>query len=98
MLDPVGFWSYARLDEQQSGGHLSQLPAIVGNEIGLRHGGTVTLWQDVTAIPYGANWAGEIEEARRRKASALRLRHSQSFASLRQRPSVSQAPASPARV
>ena len=63
MLDPVGFWSYARLDEQQSGGHLSQLRAIVGNEIGLRHGGTVTLWQDVTAIPYGANWADEIERA-----------------------------------
>ncbi len=63
MLDPVGFWSYARLDEQQTGGHLSQLRAIVGNEIGLRYGDTVLLWQDVAAIPYGANWADEIERA-----------------------------------
>jgi hypothetical protein len=45
MLDPVGFWSYARLDEQQTGGHLSQLRAIVGNEIGLQFGDEVTLWQ-----------------------------------------------------
>ena len=63
MLDPIGFWSYARLDEQQTGGHLSQLRAIVGNEIGLRYGDAVTLWQDLTAIPYGANWADEIERA-----------------------------------
>ncbi len=63
MLEPIGFWSYARLDEQQTGGRLSQLRALVGNEIGLRYGDAVTLWQDVTAIPYGANWADEIERA-----------------------------------
>jgi formylglycine-generating enzyme required for sulfatase activity len=63
MLDPIGFWSYARLDEQQTGGHLSQLRAIVGNEIGLQYGDAVTLWQDLEAIPYGADWAGEIERA-----------------------------------
>ncbi len=63
MLDPVGFWSYTPFDEQHSDGHLSALRVIVGNAIGLRHGGTVKLWQDVTAIPYGANWADEIERA-----------------------------------
>ncbi len=34
MLEPVGFWSYARQDEQQTGGRLSQLRAIVGKAIG----------------------------------------------------------------
>jgi formylglycine-generating enzyme required for sulfatase activity len=61
MLDPVGFWSYARLDDEQSEGQLSALRLIVGRALGLQHGGKVTLWQDVHAIPYGADWAAEIE-------------------------------------
>jgi len=61
MLDPVGFWSYARLDDAHSDGQLSQLRAIVGKAIGLQFGGEVTLWQDVAAIPHGADWAETIE-------------------------------------
>ena len=33
MLDPVGFWSYARQDDAHSDGQLSQLRAIVGKAI-----------------------------------------------------------------
>ncbi len=38
MLDPVGFWSYARLDDAHSDGQLSLLRAIVGKAIGLQYG------------------------------------------------------------
>jgi len=61
MLDPVGFWSYARQDDAHSDGQLSQLRAIVGKQIGLQFGAEVTLWQDIAAIPYGADWAEAIE-------------------------------------
>jgi formylglycine-generating enzyme required for sulfatase activity len=61
MLDPVGFWSYARLDDEHSDGQLSQLRAIVGKAIGIQYGDTVTLWQDIQAIPYGVDWLAEIE-------------------------------------
>ena len=61
MLDPVGFWSYARQDDSQSDGQLSQLRAIVGKAIVLQYGVDVTLWQDIAAIPYGADWAETIE-------------------------------------
>ncbi|MGD0762883.1 MAG: SUMF1/EgtB/PvdO family nonheme iron enzyme [Roseiarcus sp.] len=63
MLDPVGFWSYARLDDEQSDGRLSELREIVGKAIGLKLGDKVTLWQDVPAIPFGADWAETIERA-----------------------------------
>ena len=38
MLEPVGFWSYARQDDLQSDGQLSQLRAIVGKAIVLQYG------------------------------------------------------------
>ncbi|MGD0186508.1 MAG: SUMF1/EgtB/PvdO family nonheme iron enzyme [Roseiarcus sp.] len=61
MLDPVGFWSYARQDDAHSDGQLSLLRAIVGKQIVLQCGVEVTLWQDIAAIPYGADWAETIE-------------------------------------
>jgi hypothetical protein len=61
MLDPVGFWSYARQDDAHSDGQLSQLRAIVGRAIVLQCGVEVVVWQDVAAIPYGADWAETIE-------------------------------------
>src|ERR1700677_931814 len=57
MLDPVGFWSYARQDDAHSDGRLRQLRAIVGKAIVLQSGVEVVVWQDVAAIPYGADWA-----------------------------------------
>lgn len=62
MLDPIGFWSYARHDDEHSDGQLSQLRVIVGKQIGLQFGGEVTLWQDIAAIPYGADWAMTIDQ------------------------------------
>jgi hypothetical protein len=61
MLDPVGFWSYARQDDAHSDGQLSQLRAIVGKAIVLQCGVEVVVWQDVAAIPYGADWAEMID-------------------------------------
>jgi hypothetical protein len=61
MLSPVGFWSYARSDDAHSNGHLSQLRTIVGKAIALQYGGDITIWQDIQAIPVGADWAASIE-------------------------------------
>jgi hypothetical protein len=61
MLDPVGFWSYARQDDAHSDGQLSQLRAIVGKQIILQCGDEVKLWQDIVAIPFGVDWSSEIE-------------------------------------
>lgn len=62
MLSPVGFWSYARHDDSQSEGRLSQLRAIVGKEMNLKSGAEVTLWQDIAAIPFGADWERTIKQ------------------------------------
>ena len=61
MLKPVGFWSYARQDDAHSDGQLSQLRALVGKALALRYGEELTLWQDIAAIPFGADWAATIE-------------------------------------
>ena len=61
MLDPVGFWSYTRHDDVNSDGELSQLRVIVGKAIALQLGKDVTLWQDISAIPYGADWSETID-------------------------------------
>jgi hypothetical protein len=42
---------------------LSQLSAAVRKAIEIQSGGEVTLWQDVDAISYGADWAADIEGA-----------------------------------
>ncbi|WP_250453102.1 TIR domain-containing protein [Caballeronia sp. ATUFL_M2_KS44] len=61
MSSPVGFWSYARSDDAHSDGHLSQLRTIVGKAIALQYGADITIWQDIQAIPPGADWAASIE-------------------------------------
>jgi hypothetical protein len=61
MLDPVGFWSYGRHDDAHSDGQLSLLRAIVGRAVSLQYGAEIQLWQDVAAIPFGADWAETIE-------------------------------------
>ena len=63
MLSPVGFWSYARDDDSHSDGQLSQLRVIVGKQIGLQYGEEVPIWQDITAIPFGADWATTIDQS-----------------------------------
>jgi TPR repeat protein len=63
MLDPVGFWSYTRNDDEHSDGQLSQLRASVGKAIALQCGAEVTLWQDTVAIDFGTDWAANIEQA-----------------------------------
>jgi hypothetical protein len=63
VLKPVGFWSYARQDDSHSDGQLTHLRAIVGKAIGLRIGEEVKLFQDTETIPFGADWAANIEEA-----------------------------------
>jgi hypothetical protein len=61
MSNPVGFWSYARSDDAHSDGQLSQLRTIVGKAIALQYGADITIWQDIQAIPPGADWAASIE-------------------------------------
>jgi TPR repeat protein len=66
MLEPVGFWSYTRDDDQHSDGQLSQLRAAVGKAIALQCGAEAKLWQDTVAIDVGSDWAASIEEAVRK--------------------------------
>lgn len=62
-LSPIGFWSYARQDDEASGGRLSQLRVQLGRELQLRYGKErVQIWQDVRAIPPGSRWEEEIDK------------------------------------
>jgi TIR domain len=63
MLKPVGFWSYTRQDDAHSDGQLSQLRLLIGKAIGLRQGEEVRFFQDTEAIPFGADWAADIERS-----------------------------------
>ena len=64
-LPPIGFWSYTSSDEDASGGRLSQLRALLAKELQLKVGREpkVHIFQDVAAIPHGANWAEAIHKA-----------------------------------
>jgi hypothetical protein len=63
-LEPVGFWSYTTQDDRVSGGHLSQLRVQFANELQLQLGRQhVHIFQDVAAIPHGADWDKAIHGA-----------------------------------
>ena len=63
-LPPIGFWSYSRQDDQLSTGMLSRLRALLMNEIQQQFGRErIQLFQDVSAIPHGAQWEHEIRNA-----------------------------------
>ena len=63
-LDPIGFWSYSRQDDEHSGGRLSQLRARLSSELQINYGrDRVQIFQDSAAIPYGADWDGVIRDA-----------------------------------
>jgi len=56
-LSPVGFWSYSRNDDQFSRGRLSQLRSLLLAELRTQYGrDDIQLFQDVSAIPSGADW------------------------------------------
>ena len=63
-LDPIGFWSYSRQDDEHSGGRLSQLRARLSSELQINYGrDRVQIFQDSSAIPYGAEWDDVIRDA-----------------------------------
>ena len=63
-LAPVGFWSYARQDDQLSDGRLSQLRTKLVQELQQQYGREpVRLFQDAETIPHGSNWEQEISRA-----------------------------------
>ena len=62
MLEPIGFWSYTRLDDEHSGGSLSLLRRRLLSELQQRVGRCkVTIFQDVEAIPFGSDWQKQID-------------------------------------
>lgn len=65
MLIPTGFWSYSSSDDENSRGKLSQLRALLAAELQQQIGRTqkVNIFQDVAAIPPGADWADQIKVA-----------------------------------
>lgn len=63
-LPPIGFWSYARPDDELSGGQLSRLRALIRAELQQQYGrAQIQLFQDVSAISHGSRWEGEIRRA-----------------------------------
>jgi len=65
VLPPIGFWSYSRDDDRRARGRLSQLRALLSEELESRFGrrAGVRLFQDVSAIEYGDLWEQKITEA-----------------------------------
>jgi hypothetical protein len=59
----VGFFSYARSDDENSDMALSLLRKRIRSELRLQLGRELRLWQDTEAIPHGALWQGEIKKA-----------------------------------
>lgn len=63
-LPPIGFWSYARPDDELSGGQLSRLRALIRSELQQQYGREpIQLFQDISAISHGSRWEGEIRRA-----------------------------------
>jgi hypothetical protein len=65
MLKPIGFWTYSSTDDDHSRGRLSQLRALLAAELQQKIGRTlkVNIFQDVAAIPPGAEWEKQIRDA-----------------------------------
>jgi TIR domain/WD domain, G-beta repeat len=65
MLKPTGFWSYTNSDDAHAHGRLSQLRALLADELQQHIGRSpeVHIFQDVATIPPGAQWERQIEEA-----------------------------------
>jgi SMODS and SLOG-associating 2TM effector domain 1/TIR domain/Protein of unknown function (DUF4231) len=62
----VGFFSYSREDDEDSGGKLSKLREIIQAELRLQLGRTrrdFRLWQDKSAIAHGELWEDTIKKA-----------------------------------
>ncbi len=61
--DLVGFFSYARRDDEHSQGALSRLRAHIFSELRMQLGRDFRLWQDTAAIPDGALWEDDLKKA-----------------------------------
>jgi hypothetical protein len=60
-LSPIGFWSYARQDDEEK---LSGLRSILQRQLQQKYGREpIKIFQDVAAIPPGADWNQKISEA-----------------------------------
>jgi hypothetical protein len=60
-LSPIGFWSYARQDDEEK---LSGLRSILQRQLQQKYGREqIKIFQDVAAIPPGAEWNQKINDA-----------------------------------
>jgi len=60
-LSPIGFWSYARQDDEEK---LSGLRSILQRQLQQKYGREpIKIFQDVAAIPPGAEWHQKINDA-----------------------------------
>jgi TonB family protein len=63
-LPPVGFWSYARQDDELSFGKLSTLRSLLIHELQQLYGREqIRLFQDASTIAHGSDWEREIQKA-----------------------------------
>lgn len=73
-LPPIGFWSYARQDEKSAGTNLRGLRLQLMAELQQQYGrDQVQIFQDVGAIPPGAEWEHEINNALNRSTFMITI-------------------------
>jgi hypothetical protein len=60
-LSPIGFWSYARQDDEE---RLGRLRLVLQRQLQQKYGREeIKIFQDVAAIPPGADWERKLREA-----------------------------------
>ncbi len=62
----IGFWSYARQDDEAERGRISQLSRDIGEQYGVCTGESVDIWLDLDRLRWGDRWRDGIEDALRR--------------------------------
>jgi hypothetical protein len=62
-LEPIGFWSYTRADDESAIGHLSQWRQELARRLRATLGRPVTIHQDIETIALGQAWEAAIDRA-----------------------------------
>ncbi|MFC5288197.1 TIR domain-containing protein [Actinokineospora guangxiensis] len=59
----IGFWSYARRDDEAEGGRISRLSRDIAEQYSMRTGDPVDIWLDLDRLRWGDRWREDIQDA-----------------------------------
>lgn len=62
----IGFWSYARRDDEAERGRISQLSRDIAEQYSMHTGESVDIWLDLDRLRWGDRWRDGIQDALRR--------------------------------